>query len=65
MAKSAKKVDHTEIFKSEADQHWYWHLEAANGEILCASEGYASKQMCMQGLEKSKNAFVKIALDAC
>lgn len=26
------------------DEVWHWRLKATNGEIVCWSEGYASKQ---------------------
>ncbi len=42
-----------EVFQGK-DQQWYFHLRAGNGEIICSSEGYASKQMCEKGIEAVK-----------
>lgn len=35
---------------------WFWHLKAANGEILAHSEGYVSKQ----GAEHGANAAIQL-----
>lgn len=32
-----------EIFQGK-NGDWYWHLKAANGESVCWSEGYVTKQ---------------------
>ncbi len=42
-----------ELFKGGQDQ-WYFHLKAPNGETILASEGYASKQGAMNGIESVK-----------
>lgn len=42
-----------QLFKGK-DSQWYFRLRAANGEIICASEGYTSKQMCKKGIEAVK-----------
>jgi uncharacterized protein YegP (UPF0339 family) len=31
-----------EYWKSSKDGNWYWHLKAANGEIVAQSQGYDS-----------------------
>ncbi len=38
------------IFKGR--KFWYWHLTAKNGEIVCQSEGYATKQMATKTVKK-------------
>lgn len=38
-----------EIFKGK-DAQYYFRLKAANGEIVCSSEGYVSKQACQKGI---------------
>jgi uncharacterized protein YegP (UPF0339 family) len=32
-----------EIYYAQ-DKNWHWRLRAANGEIVCWSEGYVSKE---------------------
>ena len=32
-----------EVFQSGSSGLWYFHLKAANGEIISASEGYHNK----------------------
>ena len=29
---------------------WYWHLKAANGEIIAQSEGYETEQGARKGI---------------
>ena len=41
------------IFKGK-DGKFYFHLTAGNGEIIAASQGYASKQMAQKGIESIK-----------
>lgn len=36
------------------DNQFYWSLKAANGQILCHSEGYTSKQAALSGIESCK-----------
>lgn len=33
------------------DRQFYFRLKAANGEIVCSSEGYTSLQNCKNGIE--------------
>lgn len=42
-----------QVFKGK-DNLFYFHLQAGNGEIICASQGYSSKQMCEKGIEAVK-----------
>ena len=35
---------------------WYFNLKAGNGEIICASQGYASEDGAQQGIEACKRA---------
>ncbi len=39
-----------EIFKSEQDGQFYFHLKAGNGEIILASEGYTAKESANKGI---------------
>lgn len=42
-----------EIFLGRNGQY-YWRLKASNGEILCVSEGYTTKQNAYNGVEACK-----------
>ena len=43
-----------EIFKSNANQNYYFRLKAANGEIILGSEGYTTKANCKNGISSVK-----------
>ena len=43
-----------QIFKGK-DKQFYFRLKAANGEIICSSEGYSTLQNCNKGIEAIKN----------
>lgn len=44
-----------EIFKSERNNEFYFHLKAAgNSEIILQSEGYTRKASCLGGIESVK-----------
>jgi len=38
----AMRTAYFEVFKGNGGW-WYWRLRGRNGEIMCQSEGYASK----------------------
>ena len=40
-----------EVFQSDIDSEWYFHLLAGNGEVLLASEGYAKESSARSGIE--------------
>jgi uncharacterized protein YegP (UPF0339 family) len=45
-----------EIYKDKANK-FRFRLRASNGEIICASQGYASRSNCMNGIKSlAKNA---------
>jgi uncharacterized protein YegP (UPF0339 family) len=44
------------IFKSDKNNLWYWHLVGANGEIMTGSEGYTSKQHAQRAAENFQQA---------
>ena len=44
-----------QIFKGKENQ-WYFHLKLGNGEIICASDGYPTKEMCKKGIAALKSA---------
>lgn len=37
---------------------WYFRVKARNGEILCHSETYTSKQSCLKGIKALRKACV-------
>ena len=39
-----------EIFKSKTDNQWYWHLKAANHEIVAHGEGYRNRDDCVHAV---------------
>ena len=38
----------------QTDGQFYWKLNAANGETLCVSEGYTTKQNAINGIESCR-----------
>ena len=42
-----------DIFKDKKGE-FRFNLKAANGEIILASQGYASKESCLKGIESVK-----------
>ena len=47
-------MERFEFWKSEKDGQWYFHLIAPNGEIVAQSQGYASKDNCINGIKAVK-----------
>jgi uncharacterized protein len=43
-----------EITRSGKSRQFYFHLKAANGEIILSSEGYTKKASCINGIESVK-----------
>ena len=41
-------------WKSEKDGQWYFHLKADNDEIIAQSEGYETKDGCLNGIDSVK-----------
>lgn len=39
-----------QVFKSTANNQYFYRLKAKNGQIILGSEGYISKQGCMNGI---------------
>ncbi len=42
-----------QVFKGK-DGQFYFRLKAANGEVICSSEGYTTKQSCLNGIQAVK-----------
>jgi len=43
-----------EFWHSDKDGLWYFHLLAPNGEIVAQSQGYSSKDNCINGIKAVK-----------
>ncbi|WP_409029378.1 YegP family protein [Gracilimonas sediminicola] len=43
-----------QIFKSSANQQYYFRLKAKNGENILSGEGYTSKKSCLNGIQSVK-----------
>jgi len=44
-----------QIFQSDKNKEWYWHLRANNGQIIATGgEGYKNKSDCEHGIELVK-----------
>ena len=53
-----------EIFKDKAGE-FRFRLKAANGQIIAASEGYTSKERCLDGIASvEKNASIAKIVEA-
>jgi uncharacterized protein YegP (UPF0339 family) len=55
------------VFEWYADKvgKYRFRLKAANGEMIATSEGYASKQSCLEGIESvRKNAPIAKIVEA-
>jgi len=43
-----------QVFKSSANNEFYYRLRSGNGEIILNGEGYKSKQPCLDGISSVK-----------
>jgi uncharacterized protein YegP (UPF0339 family) len=43
-----------QVFKSSANNEFYYCLRSGNGEIILNGEGYKSKQSCLNGIASVK-----------
>ncbi|RZJ36567.1 MAG: DUF1508 domain-containing protein [Flavobacterium sp.] len=43
-----------EVFQSKANNQFYYHLTASNGEKILSGEGYTSRQSCHDGIASVK-----------
>lgn len=43
-----------EVFVSSRNSQYYFRLKSGNGEIILASEGYVSRQGCLNGISSVK-----------
>jgi uncharacterized protein YegP (UPF0339 family) len=43
-----------QVFKSSANNEYYYRLRSINGEIILNGEGYKSKQSCFDGIASVK-----------
>jgi uncharacterized protein len=52
---SLESARYSEPFKGK-DGQWYFHLQAANGEIVMQSEGYTTDEHAQEGIDSAKHA---------
>lgn len=57
-----KKLPKIEVFIDKNDQYRF-RVKAANGEVLCQSEGYTNKQKCYQGIRAMSMALAYFNAD--
>jgi uncharacterized protein YegP (UPF0339 family) len=50
-----KMVEKFEYWQSKKNGQWYFHLKTANGEIIAQSQGYTTKDNCINGIRSIKN----------
>ena len=43
-----------QVFQSSRNYEYYYRLKAGNGEIILNSEGYTTKQNCLNGIRSVK-----------
>ncbi|WP_224482948.1 YegP family protein [Robertkochia aurantiaca] len=43
-----------EIFQSEKNEKYYFHLKARNGQVILVSQGYTDKSSARKGVESVK-----------
>jgi len=43
-----------EFWQSKKDKKWYFHLISPNGEIVAQSQGYKTKDSCINGIKAVK-----------
>ena len=48
-------MERFEYWQSPKDGMWYFHLIAPNNEIITQSQGYTTKDSCMNGIHAVKN----------
>jgi len=50
-----KMVEKFEYWESKKDGQWYFHLKAENGKVIAQSQGYTTKDNCINGIDSIKN----------
>lgn len=48
-------VEKFEYWESKKDGQWYFHLKAENGKVIAQSQGYTTKDNCINGIDSIKN----------
>jgi len=51
-----------QVFKGIDDQ-FYFRLRAANGEVICSSQGYTTKQSCLNGIEAVQSVAASASIE--
>lgn len=45
-----------EMWQSANNKNWYWHLKAANHQVIASGEGYVNKADCRAVIELVKSS---------
>ena len=46
-----------EIWQNAQNKNWYWHLKAANNQIIAHGEGYQNKADCLHAISLVKQSY--------
>lgn len=46
-----------EMWQNQQNKNWYWHLKAANHQILASGEGYQNKADCAYAIGLVKSSY--------
>lgn len=46
-----------EIWQNAQNKNWYWHLKAANNQIIAHGEGYQNRSDCLHVIELVKQSY--------
>lgn len=49
----------SDIFKSNKDKKWYFHIKGNNGKIIVPSQPYSRRDSAAKGLEALKRQILK------
>lgn len=48
------------VFYSDADNNWYFHIQASNGKVIAQSEGYKQRASAVKACESIRSHQTKI-----
>jgi hypothetical protein len=51
-----------QVFVGKDDQ-FYFRLKATNGEVICSSQGYTTKQSCLNGIQAVKSVAANASIE--
>ena len=53
-----------QYWRSMQNRQWYWHLRAANNEIIARGEGYHNKTDCLAAIDLVRSSSSAPAYEA-